>query len=356
MATPHATGAAALAASVDPALLNNPGDLKKRSMNGKPLVAAAGKTVTGDMVDALKATHPPTDTAAPTVSSVVPTEEEVATTTNVVATFSEAMDAASVTHPANFTLRNGGCNTPATLSYDSATNKATLVPSAPLDTATTYTVTVSGAWDLAGNQLDQDPNTAGDQPKTSSFTTAGSPPPNVWAWGRNLNGTLGDCTTTQRATPQQVGGLKNVTDVAAGCDHSLALKDDGTVWAWCLGENGQLGDGTATKRTSPVKVSGLSGVAEVAAGSFHSLALKDDGTVWAWGYNNSGQLGDGTTTMRTSPVQVSGLSSVTDVAGGGHSLAVKDDGTVWAWGPNSAGQLGDGTKTDHTTPVQVSGL
>src|SRR5215216_4633626 len=115
MATPHATGAAALAASVDPALLNNPGDLKKRIMNGKPLVAAAGKTVTGDMVDALKATHPPTDTAAPTVSSVVPTEEEVATTTNVVATFSEAMDAASVTHPANFTLRNGGCNTPATL-------------------------------------------------------------------------------------------------------------------------------------------------------------------------------------------------------------------------------------------------
>jgi alpha-tubulin suppressor-like RCC1 family protein/subtilisin family serine protease len=409
MATPHATGAAALVASAEPALLGDPLSLKSRLMNGKPLPATAGKTVTGDMVDALKALKPPADSTAPTVSIVTPIGgANVDTTTNVVASFSEEMDAASVTDPANFTLRNGGCNTPATLSYDSHNKMATLVPSAPLDTATTYTVTVSGAWDLAGNQLDQDPNTAGDQPKTSSFTTAGSPPPNVWAWGRNLNGTLGDCTTTQRATPQQVGGLKNVTDVAAGCDHSLAvkddgtvwawgwnghgqlgigtsdldahaspvkvsglsgvtdvaagcshslaLKDDGTVWAWGLGENGQLGDGTATKRTSPVKVSGLSGVAEVAAGSFHSLALKDDGTVWAWGYNNSGQLGDGTTTMRTSPVQVSGLSSVTDVAGGGHSLAIKDDGTVWAWGPNSAGQLGDGTQTDHTTPVQVSGL
>ena len=185
MAAPHATGAAALAASVEPALLDNPGDLKNR----KPLVAAAGKTVSGDMVDALKAAHPPTDTTAPTVSSVVPTEKDVATTTNVVASFSEAMDAASVTDPANFMLRNGGCNTPATLSYNSYTKKATLDPSAPLDTASTYTVTVSGAWDLAGNQLDQDPNTSGDQPKTSSFTTAGSHPPNVWAWGRNENGT-----------------------------------------------------------------------------------------------------------------------------------------------------------------------
>ena len=410
MATPHATGAAALVASVEPALLGDPVSLKNRLMNGKPLPATAGKTVSGDMVDALKAVNPPADSTAPTVSSVVPTEgaTNVATTTNIVANFSEAMDAASVTDPEIFTLRNGGCNTPATLSYDSATKKATLVPSAPLDTASTYTVSVS-AWDLAGNQLDQDPNSSGDQAKSWSFTTGGSPPPNVWTWGRNEYGTLGNCTTTQRTAPEQVGGLKGVTDVAAGCDHSLALKDDGTVWAWganfhgqlgdgttttyrtgpvkvsglsgvtdvaagCshslalkddgtvwawgLGENGQLGDGTATKRTSPVEVSNLSGVTDVAGGGFHSLALKDDGTVWAWGINYAGQMGDGTTTTRTSPVKVSGLTGVTDVAagGGGHSLAIKGDGTVWAWGPNGAGQLGDGTGTDRTTPVRVSGL
>src|SRR5215212_3026721 len=112
MATPHATGAAALAASVDPALLNNPGDLKKRVMNGKPLVAAAGKTVSGDMVDALKALKPPADTTAPTVTNnVVPTAgaTNVAIGTNVEATFSEAMDAASVTDPASFTLRKEAC-------------------------------------------------------------------------------------------------------------------------------------------------------------------------------------------------------------------------------------------------------
>jgi subtilisin family serine protease len=53
MATPHATGAAALAASVNPALLGDPVALKKVLMDGgKPLPATEGKTVTGDMVDA----------------------------------------------------------------------------------------------------------------------------------------------------------------------------------------------------------------------------------------------------------------------------------------------------------------
>src|SRR5829696_5944725 len=172
MATPHATGAAALVASAEPALLGDPVGLKKRLMNGKPLLAAAGKTVSGDMVDALKALKPPADSTAPTVSSVAPTggAKDVATTTNVVASFSEAMEAASVTDPANFTLRNEACATtvPATLSYNSA--NATLDPSASLDASSTYRVTVSGGWDLTGNQLDQDPNTAGDQAMSWSFT------------------------------------------------------------------------------------------------------------------------------------------------------------------------------------------
>ena len=89
-----------------------------------------------------------------------------------------------------------------------------------------------------------------------------------------------------------------------------------------------LGDCSTTDRTSPVQVSDLSGVKNVAVGCAHSLAVKEDGTVWAWGSNYYGQLGDGTTTDRYTPVKVSGLSS-TDVAGGcDHSLAVKEDGTV----------------------------
>ena len=67
MATPHVTGVAALAASVNSELLNKPLDLKKVLMDtGKPLSATAGATVTGDMVDAKAAVDAaPSDTVAP---------------------------------------------------------------------------------------------------------------------------------------------------------------------------------------------------------------------------------------------------------------------------------------------------
>ncbi|MBI4495208.1 MAG: tandem-95 repeat protein, partial [Chloroflexi bacterium] len=160
-----------------------------------------------------------------------------------------------------------------------------------------------------------------------------------------------------RPTPVQVSGLSGMTAVAAGQEHSLAVKSDGTVWAWGYNWAGQLGDGTTTSRPTPVQVSGLSGMTAVAAGQEHSLAVKSDGTVWAWGDNFNGQLGDGTTTRRFTPVQVSSLSNVVAVAGGSsHSLVRKGDGTVWAWGYNNRGQLGDGTTTSRSVPVQVSGL
>ena len=41
-------------------------------------------------------------------------------------------------------------------------------------------------------------------------------------------------------------GLTGVTQVAASCDHSLALRSDGTVWAWGDNSAGQLGRGTVT--------------------------------------------------------------------------------------------------------------
>jgi len=180
----------------------------------------------------------------------------------------------------------------------------------------------------------------------------------VWAWGENRDGVLGDGTTADRFVPVQVSGLTGIVQIAASGSRSLALRSDGTVWAWGANTYGQLGDGTtAYQRLIPVKVAGLTGVTRIAAGGLHSLALLSDGTVRAWGYNDFGQLGDGTVTDRSAPVKVAGLTGVTQIAAGAwHSLAVRSDGTVWAWGYNPTGQLGDGTVTNRHTPVKVSGL
>lgn len=194
----------------------------------------------------------------------------------------------------------------------------------------------------------------------------------VLTWGTNVNGQIGDNTTTNRLTPVQVIGLGPGSGVIAGASGggltgqgwNMALKSDGTVLAWGNNAEGQLGDGTMIGRRTPVQVFGLgagSGVVQISAnggsGSKHVLALKSDGTVLAWGGNGSGSLGDGTTTNRLTPITVPGITRAIAVhAAEDHSLAVLENGTVLSWGANGMGQLGDDTISSALTPVQVAGL
>lgn len=175
----------------------------------------------------------------------------------------------------------------------------------------------------------------------------------VWSWGTNYYGELGNGTSTRSDTPVQVTGLAGVTQVAAVADVSYALKSDQTVWTW---GRSYLFDGTQEHLT-PVAVSGLSQVVALAPGNNHCLALTADGSVWAWGANWNGELGDGTGHWQYPPVKVQGLGPVQAIACGDfHSLALGTDGTVWAWGRNAEGQLGDGTLTQRNAPFQVPGL
>lgn len=180
---------------------------------------------------------------------------------------------------------------------------------------------------------------------------------NIWAWGSNQGGQLGDGTNTDRTTPVMLTGITDVTTVSAGLRHTLALTENGTAWAWGWNSVGQLGDGTKSNRTSPVKISSLTTVSAVAAGQDFSLALKLNGSVWAWGDNTYGQLGDGTTANHSAPAQVIGLTGVKAISAGyGHALALKQDGTVLAWGYNYFGQLGDGRDSNRHSPAQIAGL
>ena len=116
---------------------------------------------------------PPPDTTPPTVSTVLPAigATGVVTGATVRATFSEIMNATTIT-TSSVTLRNATNQlVPAGVSYDSVTRTAVLTPSSPLASQTTYTATVkggaSGVQDTAGNALAAD--------FSWSFTT-GTPP------------------------------------------------------------------------------------------------------------------------------------------------------------------------------------
>ena len=109
-------------------------------------------------------------------------------------------------------------------------------------------------------------------------------------------------------------GLSNVVAVAGGFSHCLALRDDGTVLAW-----GKYADGT------PADVpANATNVIAISGGDYHSVALKADGTLLAWGkdYSFGGVI-----------IVPPGLSNVVAIScGTEHTLALKADGTVTTWG------------------------
>lgn len=180
----------------------------------------------------------------------------------------------------------------------------------------------------------------------------------VWATGQNNYGQLGDRSNTEKLIPVQVAGengvgyLENIVGIAAGYNTSWALDTNGNVWSWGYNSHGNLGDNTTTHRNTPKKVMNsnkigyMSDVIQIAAGEYHLLMLKADSTVWSLGLNNYGQLGDKTSSNRYVPVQVKDISGnnflknvIKVSAGTQHSVALLAEGTVVTWGRNHVGQL-----------------
>ncbi len=188
----------------------------------------------------------------------------------------------------------------------------------------------------------------------------------MWAWGNNTFGQLGngDITGTAQSSPVRESTLStSFTDMTAGSNHALAVKADGTIWAWGKNDFGQLGIGNTTNQFSPVQIGTDKDWVSVGCGANHSFAIKANGTLWAWGNNSAGQLGIGNnsnTPLHTTPVQVGTVNSWTSVAGTFlSSAAIRADGTLWTWGDNTLGQLGRGNFTNNSsnfTPAQVTGL
>lgn len=89
----------------------------------------------------------------------------------------------------------------------------------------------------------------------------------VWSWGENGDGQLGNNRSGDNsALPLRAPNISMARQVAAGCDFSLALMEDGPVWSWGSGVRRQLGTSGRTSQYVPQQIEGLSGIAEVAAG------------------------------------------------------------------------------------------
>jgi alpha-tubulin suppressor-like RCC1 family protein len=170
----------------------------------------------------------------------------------------------------------------------------------------------------------------------------------VWVWGRNQYGNLGQGSADLdvHPAPTKVGGLTDVTHIASGRDHMLALRADGTVVAWGLTQNGQVGNGMSgadATALAPTPVLGLMGAAGVMADGNYSFAIRKDGTAVGWGQNFNGQLGIASddTSDRNAPDAPLALPGVADLdPGATHAVGLGSDGSLYTWGWSTNGSLG----------------
>jgi hypothetical protein len=154
------------------------------------------------------------DTTPPTVTgeSPAPGATGVAASASVTATFSESVQPSSVV----FTLVGPGGAVAATFGYSDTTHTATLTPSAALAASTTYTASLSGAKDLAGNTM--------SGPVTWSFTTA---PVGASVWSQTTAADFGSGTLSGTAVTNNAGGEVQLAPALSDEFNGTAL---GSAW------------------------------------------------------------------------------------------------------------------------------
>lgn len=195
----------------------------------------------------------------------------------------------------------------------------------------------------------------------------------VACWGSNVSGQLGNPTAGgNSAVPVAVDGLTDAIAIAAGANHACAVRAAGQVWCWGANGAGQLGDGSTSPRATPVAVITAAGaplddVRAVATGDTHTCAVQRDGDVYCWGANASGQLGNGsvsagptavaTPTAPFSSAVVIAEAQVAITAFNGGACTIAISGRAWCWGVNGSGQVGaDSAAPLFPNPQPVPGL
>jgi alpha-tubulin suppressor-like RCC1 family protein len=203
---------------------------------------------------------------------------------------------------------------------------------------------------------------------------------NLYCWGANFDGQLGDNGTEMTSpTPVRVELPVPAASVATGGGAACAIGTDKQTYCWGNNEYGQLDlntQGSAQRTPIPVSTAftqvvageeaacGLAGMPGPAQcwgdtptlqvpGSWLSLStsagattcgIQADQSLWCWGDNSSGELGDGTLVPSTSPIEVPGGKSWLSVSSGpAHTCAIDAAHQLWCWGDNSSGEIGDGT-------------
>ena len=174
----------------------------------------------------------------------------------------------------------------------------------------------------------------------------------LYAWGHNRFGGLG-LPNQSYITPTLVGVDTDWEKVFSGMYTTFLIKTNGDLYSMGWNVNGQCGVGTTTVTSAIQQIGASGGWTQVSASDYYALGIRN-GNLYAWGNNDYGNLGDGTTTQRLTPTLIGAFSDWEFVSAGKLQVSYGiRNGNLYAWGNNLYGQYGNGTYIDSLTPLLI---
>lgn len=131
----------------------------------------------------------------------------------------------------------------------------------------------------------------------------------AWCWGANGAGQLGTgAPGPDQETAVPVAGGLLFEFIAAGESFTCAIDVDRQLWCWGENENGQLGNNGSADAASPVRVSvgSTERFVSLEAGLLHTCAVSTAGVGWCWGENALFELGSGRPKFVWAPIRLPG--------------------------------------------------
>ncbi len=183
----------------------------------------------------------------------------------------------------------------------------------------------------------------------------------VYSVGDGTYGALGLGDTNSRTTPEQITALvgKVIDSIHTGSQHCFAVAETGEVYGWGNNDMGQLGDGTFTNQLTPILINSINStdITDIITSGSNTFIIKNDTNVDVIGSNGTGMFADGLQPYNRVPGKAANIPQFDKISlAREHGAGLKSDGTVWTWGINIIGQLGDGTYVNKYTPIQVNGI